>query len=103
MYFNASFFYFLPFYARFRDFFSVFRVVCCISLSLLRVSNPHMPTVGSGALLAILTDCQQPNTQKYSDDACRPSRNRTWYHAFRGGRCAARYPHGPPAAKNKNT
>lgn len=66
MYFNASFFYFLPFYARFRDFFSVFRVVCCISLSLLRVSNPHMPTVGSGALLAILTDCQQPthkNTQ----------------------------------------
>lgn len=50
MYFNASFFYFLPFYARFRDFFSVFRVVCCISLSLLRVSSPHMPAVGSGAL-----------------------------------------------------
>ena len=47
-----------------RFFFSVFRVVCCISLSLLRVSNPHMPTVGSDALLAILTDCQQPKHTK---------------------------------------
>ena len=51
-------------FADFAVFFSVFRVVRCISLSLLRASNPHMPTVGSGALLAILTDCQQLKTQK---------------------------------------
>lgn len=24
---------------------------------------------------------------------------RTWCHAFRGGRCTARYPHGPPTVK----
>lgn len=57
------FFYFLPFYARFRGFFRFFRVVCRLTLSLLRVSNPHMPTVGSGALLAILTDRQQLKTK----------------------------------------
>ena len=48
------FYYFLYiFTSDFADFavFSVFRVVCYISLSLLRVSNPHMPAVGSGALL----------------------------------------------------
>lgn len=54
----------MPDFAIFSFVFRVFR----LTLSLLRVSNPHMPTVGSGALLAILTDRQQPKKQKYSDD-----------------------------------
>ena len=34
-----------------------------LSLSLLRVSSPHMPAVGSVALLAILRGPQQPENK----------------------------------------
>ena len=45
------------------------------TLSLLRVSSPHMPTVGSGALL-LSSRTASSLTQKYSDDDYDSSRRR---------------------------
>lgn len=50
MHFYCFLYIFMSDFADFTVFFSVFRVVRFISLSLLRVSIPHKPAVGSGAL-----------------------------------------------------
>lgn len=78
---------------------------CRLSVHVVTPSGvkPSHANRGEWCAAAILTDHHQPNTQKYSDDACRPSRNRTWYHAFRGGRCAAAILTDRQQPKNKNT